>query len=275
MSDVAGWLSPWLMGYLALGLFSGFMAGLFGIGGGVVIVSLLAMMFNAQGFPHEHILHLALGTSMATIVFTSLSSLRAHHAHGAVEWPLVRQLTPGVIAGTFVGTLIAARISTRALALFFGVFVLLVAAQMAANLKPKPSRSLPGPLGVAGVGTGIGAVSALVAIGGGAMTVPWLSWCNVPLQRAIGTSAAMGFPIAVFGSLGYLWNGTHAEGLPVGSAGYLFIPALVCLMVASVLTAPLGARMAHRLPVVTLKRAFAALLVLLAARMLWGVWRGG
>ncbi|MEC5397893.1 sulfite exporter TauE/SafE family protein [Uliginosibacterium sp. H1] len=273
MLESAGWWSPWLLGYGALGLFSGFMAGLFGIGGGVVIVSLLAMMFTAQGFAHEHILHLALGTSMATIVFTSLSSLRAHQSHGAIEWPLVRQLTPGVIAGTFIGTLIAARISTRALALFFGFFVLLVAIQMAANLKPRPSRTLPGPLGVAGVGTGIGAVSALVAIGGGAMTVPWLSWCNLPLQRAIGTSAAMGFPIAVFGSLGYLWNGVQAQGLPTGSVGYLYIPALVCLMAASVLTAPLGARMAHRLPVLTLKRAFAVLLVVLAAKMLWGVWQ--
>lgn len=263
----------WLAGYAMVGLVSGFLAGLLGIGGGVLIVSLLAMMFSAQGFPHEHLLHLALGTSMATIIFTAVASLRAHQAHGAVDWRIVLRMTPGIIFGTLLGTLVAARISTRALALFFVAFILLVAAQMASNFKPHASRGLPGPLGVAGVGSVIGAVSALVAIGGGSMTVPWLAWCNVPLPRAIGTSAAMGLPIAVFGTLGYLWNGHAAVGLPAGSFGFLYLPALLCLVIASMLTAPLGARMTHRLPVLTLKRCFALLLVGLAARMLWSVWQ--
>lgn len=262
----------WWLAYVALGLFAGFLAGLLGVGGGAVMVPVLAMIFAAQNFPHEHLLHIALATSMATIIFTAISSLRAHQAHAAVDWRIVRLVTPGIIIGTAIGTMIAARISTRALALFFGVFILLVAIQMAANFKPQPGRSLPGGVGIAGVGVGIGGVSALVAIGGGSMTVPWLSWCNVPIQRAIGTSAAMGLPIAIFGTLGYLWNGQGADHLPPGSFGYLYPPALLCLVVASMLTAPLGARAAHRLPVVTLKRAFAVLLVILATKMLWSVW---
>lgn len=266
-------LNLWLLAYLAVGIVSGFLAGLLGIGGGVIIVAVLTMVFAAQGLPHEHILHLALGTSMATIIFTAIASLRAHHAHGAVRWDLVRDLTPGVIVGTLLGSLIAARIPTRSLAVFFGLFILFVAVQMALNLKPKPGRELPGRFGVAGVGAGIGAISALVAIGGGSLTVPWLSWCNVKVHNAIGTSAAMGLPIALFGTLGYLWNGWGVAGLPAGSLGYVFLPALACLLVASMTMAPIGARLAHRLPVPALKRVFALLLILLAAKMLWDVWR--
>jgi uncharacterized membrane protein YfcA len=267
-------MSPdwWWLGYAVLGLFSGYVAGLLGIGGGVLIVSVLTMMFDAQGFERAHILHLALGTSMAAIIFTSIASLRAHHAHGAVIWPVVRDVIPGVILGTFLGTQIASHAATRGLALFFGLFILCIAAQMAFSLRPKPGRELPGRLGVTIAGTIIGCISALVAIGGGSLTVSWLTWCNVRIQHGIGTAAAMGLPIAVFGTLGYLWNGWHIEGLPTGSVGYVYLPALLCLMVTSMITAPVGARMTHRMPVVTLKRIFAALLVILAAKMLWSVW---
>lgn len=262
----------WWLAYFLVGLFSGYLAGLLGIGGGVLIVSVLTMLFDAQGFAHEHLLHLALGTSMATIIFTSISSLRTHHAHGAVMWPIVRLVVPGVLLGTFIGTRIAAHAPTRGLALFFGLFILVIAAQMAFGLKPKPGRALPGWLGVTTAGALIGTVSALVAIGGGSLTVSWLTWCNVRIQQAIGTASAMGLPIAVFGTLGYLWNGWGQSALPPGAVGYLYLPALGCLIVASMITAPIGARMAHRMPVTTLKRAFAALLIVLAAKMLWSVW---
>jgi len=262
----------WWLAYIALGLFTGFFAGMLGIGGGLVMVPALTMMFAVQaGFPATEVLHLALGTSMAAILFTSLASLRAHHQHGAVLWKVVVQITPGILAGTLIGTLFAGSVPSRPLALFFMAFVCLVALQMILDLKPRPSRDLPGAVGVFGVGTGIGAISALVAIGGGSLTVPFLTWCNVRVQHAIGTSAAVGFPIAIGGSLGYIFNGWGHPGLPSGSLGFVYLPALLWLVPSSMLIAPLGARLAHRLPVATLKRLFAAILILLAAKMAWGL----
>lgn len=260
-----------LLAYLLTGAVAGFFAGLLGVGGGVIVVPVLGMLFVGLGFPADEVLHLALGTSMAAILFTSVSSLRAHHAHGAVLWPALRGLTPGVLAGTLFGAQLAARISSRALAIFFVVFMLFVAVQMLANFRPPPSRRLPGRLGLAATGLGIGAVSSLAAIGGGALTVPFLIWCNVRPHSAIGTSAAVGLPIAIGGSIGYVWNGWGHAGLPPGSLGFIYLPALGCILAASVLTAPLGARLAHRLPVRTLKRVFAGLLVLLAGKMLWSL----
>ena len=175
----------WWLAYIVLGLFTGFFAGMLGIGGGLVMVPTLTMMFAAQaGFPAAEVLHIALGTSMATILFTSLSSLRAHHQHGAVLWKIVVQITPGILLGTLLGTLFASSVPSRPLALFFTFFVCLVAVQMILNLKPKAARDLPGAGGVFAVGSGIGAVSALVAIGGGSLTVPFLTWCNVRVQHA-------------------------------------------------------------------------------------------
>lgn len=260
-----------LLAYLLTGAVAGFFAGLLGVGGGVIVVPVLGMLFAGLGFPADEVLHLALGTSMAAILFTSISSLRAHHAHGAVLWPALRGLTPGVLAGTLLGAQLAARISSRALAIFFVVFMLFVAVQMLANFRPPPSRRLPGRFGLAATGLGIGAVSSLAAIGGGALTVPFLIWCNVRPHSAIGTSAAVGLPIAIGGSIGYVWNGWGHAGLPPGSLGFIYLPALGCILAASVLTAPLGARLAHRLPVRTLKRVFAGLLVLLAGKMLWSL----
>ncbi len=260
----------WWLAYIGLGLFTGFSAGMLGIGGGLVMVPTLTMMFAAQtGFPPAEILHLALGTSIATILFTSLSSLRAHHQHGAVLWKVVLQIAPGILLGTLLGTLFASNVPAKPLALFFTCFVCFVALQMMLNFKPKPSRDLPGAGGVFAVGTGIGAVSSLVAIGGGALTVPFLTWCNVRVQHAIGTSAAIGFPIAIGGTLGYIYNGTGHVDLPPGSLGYVYLPALAWLVPPSMLLAPVGAKLAHRLPIATLKRIFACLLIALASKMLW------
>ena len=258
----------WWLACLALGAFAGTAAGLLGIGGGLIIVPALTMLFAAQSsFPPAEILHLALGTSMATIMFTSISSLRAHHRHGAVLWPVVLQITPGILVGTALGTLLATRIPARPPAIFFAVFVCFVALQMFLGLKPKASRDLPGKTGTFAVGIGIGAVSSLVAIGGGAMSVPFLTWCNVRVQNAIGTSAAIGFPIAVGGTIGYIYNGIGHPGLPGWSLGYVHLPVLLVISSASMLMAPLGARLAHRLPVPTLKRIFACLLIVLAGKM--------
>jgi len=261
----------WLIGYVGLGAVAGFFAGLLGVGGGAIMVPVLALMFAAQGFPAEHLMHLALGTSMASIVFTSISSLRAHHAHGAVQWPIVRGIAPGILLGTFLGAQLASVLPTRPLAIFFTLFMSYVAFQMLANIKPKPSRQLPGQTGMFLIGNGIGAISALVAIGGGSLSVPFMTWCNVKMHHAIGTSAAIGLPIAVAGSIGYLVGGWHSGALPDGSVGHIYLPALAACVAMSILTAPLGAKAAHKLPVATLKKIFAGVILLLLAKMVHGL----
>jgi uncharacterized membrane protein YfcA len=208
---------------------------------------------------------------MAAIVFTSISSLRAHHRHGAVRWPIVRTIAPGILLGTFAGAQLASAIPTRPLAIFFTVFMSYVAFQMLANIKPKPSRQLPGPAGMFAVGGGIGAISALVAIGGGSLSVPFMTWCNVKMHEAIGTSAAIGLPIAVAGTAGYLVGGFGAADLPSGSFGYIYLPALAACVAMSMLTAPVGAKAAHKLPVATLKKIFAGVILLLLAKMVHGL----
>ena len=264
-------MSAWFLGYVALGALAGFFAGLLGVGGGAIMVPILAMMFAAQGFADAHLMHVALGTSMATIVFTSISSARAHHRHGAVLWSIVRAIAPGIVAGTLLGAQAASRVPTRPLAIFFAAFITYVAVQMILNVKPKPSRELPGAAGMFGVGGFIGLVSALVAIGGGSLSVPFMTWCNVKVHQAIGTSAAIGFPIAEAGTIGYMVAGYGADGLPAGSAGFIYLPALVGTVAASMLVAPVGARVAHSLPVATIKKIFAGVLILLSAKMLHGL----
>ena len=258
--------------YLLTGAVAGFFAGLLGVGGGVVVVPILTIIFTWQGFPAREVLHLALGTSMATILFTSLSSLRAHHAHQAVLWPVMRRLTPGILLGTLLGAQLAAYISSQALSIFFVAFMLLIATQMLADLRPKPSRRLPGLAGLSAAGASIGGIASLAAMGGGALTVPFLIWCNVPAPLAIGTSAAVGLPIAIGGAIGYIWNGWGHPGLPVGSLGFIYLPALGVILLASVLAAPLGAQLTHRLPIKVLKRVFAGLLLVLSSKMLWSLY---
>lgn len=264
-------MTTWLLAYAALGALAGFFAGLLGVGGGGIIVPVLAVLFTAQHFPAEHVMHMALGTSLATIVFTSLSSLRAHHSHGAVVWSIVRAMAPGILLGTFLGAQVVSHVSTQALAIFFVLFMAYVSIQMIINAKPKPARVLPGPLGMFGVGAGIGGVSSLVAIGGGSLSVPFMTWCNVKMHHAIGTSSALGLPIAVAGTVGYMVGGYGADALPSNSLGYIYLPALAMLVLPSVIAAPLGAKLAHRLPVATLKRIFAGVLIVLSGKMLFSL----
>jgi uncharacterized membrane protein YfcA len=260
----------WIL-YPVFGSIAGVLAGLLGVGGGVVIVPILIFLFTSQAFPQEHSMQMALATSLGSIMFTSVSSFRAHHQRGAVHWDIVKRITPGILIGTFGGTWVAAMLSTAFLKIFFACFLYYVATQMLVNFKPKPTRQLPKPAGMFGVGGVIGMVSSLVGIGGGSLSVPFMSWCNVPMHHAIGTSAAIGFPIAVAGTLGYVVNGLNVAGLPAWSLGYLNLPALFGIAAFSMLTAPLGARLAHKLPVVTLKRVFAVFLIIIASRMVWGL----
>jgi uncharacterized membrane protein YfcA len=262
----------WWWAYLAIGVTVGFLAGLLGIGGGMVMVPMLVFVFTAKGFPAEHMMHLSLATSMATIVFTSLASVRAHHRHGAVDWMAARAMAPGIIAGALVATLAAGLVPTRPLAIFFTGFMFYAATQMFFEVKPKPSRQLPGSGGLFGAGAVIGGLSSVLAAGGAFLSIPFLARCNMPLKRAIGTAAAIGFPIAVAGTVGYVLNGARVEGLPEGSLGYVHLPALALIVAASMPVAPLGARLAHRLPVKRLRILFALMLLGLALRMLANLW---
>jgi uncharacterized membrane protein YfcA len=254
--------------YLSLGAFAGLLAGLLGVGGGTVIVPVLSFIFAAQHFPPEYVLHFALGTSMASILFTSLASLRSHHQRGAVNWTVVKQITPGIIFGTLLGTWLTSMMSTLILKVIFIGFAYFVATQMLMNIKPKPSRQLPGTPGLLGSGGVIGLFSSFVGIGGGTLSVPFMTWCNVPLHTVIGTSAALGFPIALAGTIGFIINGVQAQNLPINSLGFVYLPALVAIAIASVTTVPFGAKMAHALPVAKLKKIFAFLLIVVGSKML-------
>lgn len=254
--------------YLALGAFAGVMAGLLGVGGGLIIVPVLAWIFHGQQISDAIVMHLAIGTSLATIVITSLSSIRAHHQRGAILWSVVWQLTPGIILGAWLGSAVADFLSSLALTKIFAVFVLMVAAQIAFGAKPAPHRGLPGMPGMLATGGVIGAVSAIVGIGGGSLTVPFLTWCNTPIRPSVATSAACGLPIALAGSVGFIVTGFNASSLPAWSLGYIYGPALVGIAAASMLSAPLGAKLAHTLPTEILKKVFAIFLALVGTKML-------
>jgi uncharacterized protein len=258
-----------VLAYALVGAVAGVLAGLLGIGGGLVIVPMLVFCFSLEGIADTVIMHLALGTSLTSIIFTAVSSSMAHNRRGAVHWDVVRRIVAGILIGTFLGTCLAARISTATLKIVFVLFLYYVATQMIVNRKPKPSRQLPGPVGMFAVGNIIGAVSSLVGIGGGSLSVPFMVWCNLSMHHAIGTASAIGFPIAIAGTVGYIVNGLGAADLPRLSLGYVYIPALLGIVCISVLTAPLGARLAHSLPVDRLKKIFALLLYVVATRMLW------
>lgn len=263
-----------LLVYLGLGLIAGFIAGLLGVGGGLVMVPVLTWVFAHQDFTLDYNIHLALGTSLAVIVLTSISSLRAHHGHGAVDWAAVRRITPGILVGTLLGSLAAAWLPDTGLKIFFTLFLFYAATQMLLGFKPTPSRQMPGWPGMTLAGGVIGLVSSWVGIGGGTLSVPFLTWCNTGLRRAIGTSSAIGFPIAVAGSIGYIVSGQAAHGLPPASLGFVYLPALAAIAAGSWLTAPLGARATHSLPVDRLKKIFAGLLLLVAVRMAYGLLAG-
>jgi uncharacterized membrane protein YfcA len=262
-------LDPLLILELAvIGTGTGFLAGLLGIGGAMVMVPFLTIILTHRGFPPEYTVKMAVATSLATIAFTSLSSMRAHHQRGAVLWPVVKTFAPGILVGSILGAQIAHLLPGKMLGVLFAVFVSFSATQMFMNRKPKPSRTLPGPLAMFGVGNVIGLLSALVGAGGAFVSVPFMTWCNVKIHDAVGTSSALGFPIAVAGTAGYIYAGMGLPQMPPGSVGYLYLPGLFIISAASMLMAPLGARTAHRMDIQPLKKVFAVVLYCLAAYFL-------
>ncbi len=255
--------------YIPLGIFAGLMAGLFGIGGGLIIVPALVAIFSYLGFDSAITMHLAIGTSLATIIFTSLSSVWAHHKKGAVLWAVFSKLALGIVVGAVTAGFIADAIPSKGLQWFFAIFELYVAIQMTLGFKPDASRELPGNTAMLGAGAIIGTISSFVGIGGGTLTVPFLMWCNTSIHKAIATSAACGLPIAVAGTVGFIISGWGEATLPDYSLGYIHLPSLLGIVSTSVLFAPLGAKLAHRLPVALLKRVFAGFLFLLAIYMFY------
>ncbi len=243
-----------VVAFVILGVIVGFLAGLLGIGGGMTMVPLLTIVFSRQGFMAEHVVHMAVATATATILFTSIASAREHHRHGAVLWGVVAGMARGIIVGSLLGPQIVGGMSTSALAAFFGAFVAVSATQMLVDRKPKPTHKLPGRGGLFAVGSGIGLVS---------------------IRNCVATSAALGLPIAVAGTIGFMIAGFGQAGLPPYSIGYVYAPALLAIVAGSVICAPIGARAAHRWPVKKLRHAFAVLLYVLAAYMLWKSWSAG
>lgn len=251
-----------------MGALAGTLAGLLGIGGGIIIVPVLALVFEHQGVSNSVLMHVAIGTSLATIVITSLSSIRAHQKHKAIDWKIFTTITPGILVGSLLGSFVARITPGETLRILFIIFMFIVAAQMAFGMAAKPHSHLPGTVGMLITGVIIGIVAALMGIGGGSMSVPFLTWCNMQVRKAVATSASIGLPIAVAGSFGYIYNGLNVPERPAWSIGYLNMPAFLGIVVASTLFAPVGARLAHKIPELLLKRVFAVFLVIVGIRML-------
>ncbi len=256
-----------IISLLALGIFSGILAGLLGVGGGVIIVPVLIWIFHwYPEIPTANIMHIALATSLATIVLTSLSSIRAHQKHGAIQWPVAGRLTFGILAGALAGTAVASFLSSDALKIVFALFLLLISMQLGFGAQPSPQRQLPGRLGMNMAGLIIGKMSALVGIGGGSLTVPFLVWCNISMRNAVATSATCGFPIAVASTVGYIVAGWHMD--LAWSSGYVYWPAVLAIAPASLLFAPVGAKLAHSISTTSLKKFFSVFLAVISISML-------
>ena len=258
-----------VIAFLIMGAVIGFLAGLLGLGGGMTMVPLLTLAFTHRGFASDHVVHMAIATATATILFTSVASVREHQRHRAIVWPVVVGMAPGMIFGSLAGAQVVGKMSTPVLSAFFGAFVALAATNILLDRKPKATRELPGRFGLAAVGGGIGLISSMVGAGGAFLSVPFMTACNVNMRSCVATSAALGMPVAVAGTLGYVLAGLSQPGLPPHAIGYVYVPALLAIVAASVISAPFGARAAHRWPVKTLKRAFAIVLYVLASYMLW------
>lgn len=261
--------------YLLTGAFAGLLGGLLGVGGGLIVVPALVFSFQAQHFAPEVLTHMAVGTSLATIIFTSISSVKAHHEHRAVRWELVRLIAPGIVIGTLLGATIAHLLQGRTLQLVIGSFAILMGLQMLSGWQPRGKDATPPPLpGNAGLATGgglIGMASAIFGIGGGSLTVPWLGLHGVRMQEAVATSSACGLAIALSGSIGFVLTGRHASPLPEHALGYIYLPAFIGISISSVLFARLGAKLAHRLPAATLKKIFAVLLIIVGSQFVFGM----
>lgn len=252
-----------------IGVAAGYLAGFLGIGGGFVVVPSLTYLFLQNPATAPWAIHMAVATSLATMLVTSLSSIIAHHRKGAIRWALVRSLTPGLVAGAVLGAMIADRLNGEVLVRVVGVFAILAGLQLLLTRKPAGEKPLPGQPGVSAVGGIIGAISSLIGIGGGALTGPWQMWHGVRPQNAVATAAACGYPIAIAGTMAFVIFGIGGD-LPSGALGYVHVPAFLGIALTSAIAAPFGVATVHRISPGSVKRVFGVFLVLVGVRMLAG-----
>jgi uncharacterized membrane protein YfcA len=257
---------------LLLGLVSGFFAGLLGIGGGAIMVPVLTSYFIWQQYDSNIVVQMALATSMSCIVFNAIVSVRTHQKHQAIIWPIVSKISPAVLLGSTTATFFVIKADSKLIASIFMVLMILVAFQMVLNLKPKnKTNQRLKTIELLPAGFIIGLISAMIAIGGGSLTVPYLSWHHVNIRKAIATAAAIGLPIAMAACFVFVMQGVKLTTLPEQTLGYIYWPATVLISLGSLLTTPLGAHLTHRLPVAILKRVFALLIIVLALKMYFSV----
>jgi uncharacterized membrane protein YfcA len=262
----------WLLAYALGGVTAGFLAGLLGVGGGMTIVPIISAVLTAQNIAPNHVIHMALATAMCSIVFTSSATAVQHHRRGAVDWAMFKRMAPGMVTGTLLATLFSGYVPQRLLAVAFSVIVIAAGIQILVGKKPAPGKQAPGTPVVFAYTLGVGIIAGLVSAGGAFLTMPFMVYCGVPLITAIGTGVVLAIPIAIMGSIGYIVSGWNAPGLPPYTLGFIYLPALAAIVCASIAVVPLGVRLAHRLPVQTLRRSFAVLLFVLAAKMLYSYW---
>jgi uncharacterized membrane protein YfcA len=255
---------------VAFGVISGVISGLIGVGGGIVIVPFLAWLLAYNGMPVETIMQTAIATSLATIIITSITAVLAQHRRGAIIWPIVKTLTPGIAVGAWFGADLAHFLSSQLLAMIFGSFLLLNGMRMVLNPKTKPHRQLPSALPLTLTGGVFGALSTLIGIGGGTITVPYMIWHNIPMTKAIALGSACGLPIAIFGVIGFIIIGSHAENLPAYNIGYINIPAFLGISISSLFSATLGVHLSHKVPTSILKKVFSVILIVVGVKMLLG-----
>lgn len=256
--------------FVVAGVFAGLCAGLFGVGGGMIVVPALVWIFTAYGFAPEIVAHLAVGTSLATIMVTSISSLTAHHKRGGVRWEVWKNMAGGLVIGSLLGAAVADQINGLMLQALIGTAALMIALKMLfLSNKEQVGKPLPPASAQFGAGSGIGLASAIFGIGGGSLTVPYLTWAGLPMRQAVGTSAACGLPIALAGAIGFAWFGQDVANLPEGAIGFVHIIAFFCISAASFMTAKFGAKLAHQLPATSLKKAFGVLLIFAGGQLLW------
>jgi uncharacterized membrane protein YfcA len=266
--EIIGTQPEWWI-FPVAGLFAGLLAGCFGIGGGLVVVPVMVWVFTLMDVGDSVLMHLAIGTSLATIVPTSLSSIYAHHQRNAVQWPIFAKLVPGILAGGLAGAALANELNFPQLKTLFSFLLLIIAVYIFVDRKPVGHRALPGRVWMTAAGFGIGAVSALGGIGGGVLTNPFLLWCSVGIRQSVATAAACTLPVALAGSTGFILAGLHADGLPQFSSGYVYWPAVAGMAVAGLFGAPLGAAIAHNAPTAGLRRALAVLLMIVGLTILF------
>jgi uncharacterized membrane protein YfcA len=256
---------------LGTGLGVGFLSGLLGIGGGLVLVPAFAMLFSLQGVEPSVVMPLTMGTSIATIIFTSLSSVRAHHGRGCVDWIIVRRMAPGIAFGAACGGLLSAKLPATALSAAFALFAAIAATQLLVCRETRIVRALPRLPGLFATSGGMGIVSGLVGVGAATLAVPFLTRCSVSVRTAIGCASALAVPVAIAGAAAYVSSGLGRPDLPPFTIGFVHLPAAAAVVTTSMLAAPLGAAASHRLPTATLRKLFAVLMYVVAVRMLSGL----